>query len=322
MFLASAGANAQADDAVESESAKALSDLMAAEAEEDRLGWEYQFGFGFGVLTQSQDGNTTVPPNGPSFESRNFEDSGDSLISEFFDFNLQLYTPIQLDLPLKPRFLLTGAVQLPIAEDLVSNRLDTSFNRSGIDSDPVRFAESCPEFMTDDNGDPIISNRTGNPIEPDTCSTAIRNRTTPLALWSAGVGADFTLPFDEEQFHIVTTLDYVGMAVQGEGAYSRRTSSQQPEAIDPIIDSVDVIGDAETYHGLSTSIRLAIDAYEEDAFTWQVYVAGRASYFFANEQLESSGSTGQGNFDFVSELDGMQYQVFTGFSVRFNPNFR
>jgi hypothetical protein len=266
-----------------------------------------------------------VPPNGPSFESRLIEDSGDSLISEFFDFSLHLYTPVQLDIPMKPRFILTSAFQLPIAEDLISNRLDTSYNRSGVDSDPVAFAENCPEFMTDEDGniliDTIPAGGTG-PIQPDTCSTVIRNRTTPLALWSAGVGADLTLPFDEEQFHIVTTLDYIGMAIQGEGAYSRRTSSQNPQAQDAIIESIDVVGDAEIYHGLSSSIRLGIDAYEEEAWTWQVYVAGRVSYFFANKDLGSSGSTDLGDFEFVSEMDGMQYQVFTGITVRFNPNFK
>lgn len=303
------------------DSAKALSQLMEEETSEPRLTWEPQFGFGFGVMTQSHDGRTTVPPNGPGLDSVVQENSGDSIISEFFDFSLHLYSPIELDVPLKPRFLLTSAFQLPIAEDLVANRLDESFDRA---SDPIGFAANCPEFMTDEDGniliDTIPAGGTG-PIQPDTCSSSIRNRTTPLALWSAGVGVDLTLPFDEEQFHVVTSLDYVGMAIQGEGAYSRTTSSQNPQATEAIIESIDAIGDAEIYHGLSASVRLAIDAYEREAWTWQVFVAGRASYFFANKELESAGSTNLGDFQFVSDVEGMMYQVFMGVTVRFNPAF-
>lgn len=317
----SSSAWAQGDDA--ESTAKALSEIML-EDEEEKLGWEPQVGFGFGVLTMSHDGSALLPPNRLGLDPQFLQDGGDSVISEFFDFSINLYTPIQFDVPTKPRLLITSAFQLPIAEDLVANRVDDSVDQVGQNADPAAFEQTCPEFMVDGNGDPILNGLTPDPndfIEPDTCSFTLRNRTTPLALWSAGLGMDFTLPFDEEQFHLVTTLDYMGMAVQGEGGYSRRTSTQNPGALETNIDAVDTIGDSEVFHGLSASLRLGIDAYETDEWTWQVYVAGRATYFFENPDLEAIGDAGQGDIEFVSDLAGMMYQVYTGVSVRFHSDF-
>lgn len=287
----------------------------------DELTWEPEFDFGFGVLSQSHDGEASASLEGGQ---QLFRDSGDSIISTFFNFGLSVYSPFQLDVPTKPRLVFNVGFQLPIAEGLVANRNDTN-----LDPSDAAFADGCPPFILDANGDVVLIDPQGppvgvfdTPLVPDTCSTAIRNRTTPNVMWLAGFGVDFTLPIDEEQFHLRPSLDYIGLLVQGEGSFLRRTSSSNLAALIDNVEQIDVIGESEVFHGISPSIRLAIDAYEEGPWTWQVYVSGRVAYFFDTEDLRSTGQTPLGEFGFLSEVDEFQYQAYAGITLRFNPNGR
>jgi hypothetical protein len=263
-------------------------------------GWAPRLSLGFGVLTQPQKGGSTFPTETGSTTR---SDSGDSLISQHFKFGLDLLTPFELAIPTRPRLVLRSSLSVPISRGLIANREDPKYNFG----DPG-FSENCPATVA--NG------------PTTTCSLKIRNRTSVDAIWTAGLGVDFTLPFDQQQFHFMQGFEYIGMAVQAEGTYLRRSSRNGAAPVDEYID---VKGDAELYHGISITETFSVDAYQQGPLLFGFYVEGRMSWFITDRDASATASSPRGTFEFVSSLNDpepIQYQLLGGVTVRFDPSLR
>lgn len=268
----------------------------------DPVGWEPRLSLGFGVLLQPQKGQSTVPTETGSTK---LKDSGDSLISQFFGFGLDLLTPLELPVPTRPRLITTSSVQFPIARGMIANRADLQFNNV----DPG-FSDNCPA-------------RVGT-LNTTTCNVRLRNQTSIDYLWTAGLAVDFTLPFDEEQFHFTQGFEYIGMAVQAEGEFQRRSTAvrtiggQTFRAVES--EFVEAKGDLELFHGISIIETFSVDAYEQGPLKFGFYLQGRMSWFATDRDPSVSERTDRGRFEFVSSLNDpepIQYQVMGGVSVRF-----
>lgn len=267
-------------------------------------GWEPQFTLGFGLLTQPHKGEAVVPTE---TATTTLSDSGDSLISQHFKFGLELLTPVELAIPTRPRLVLRSSLNVPISRGLISDREDIEF-----DSDDAGFDDNCPSTV-------------GNPPGPTaTCSIRLRNRTSVDYIWTAGLGVDFTLPFDQQQFHFMQGFEYIGMAAQAEGTYLRRTtplsSTTESEA-----EYIDVKGDLELYHGISITETFSVDAYQQGPLRFGFFLEGRMSWFITDRDMSASANSPRGTFQFVSSLNDpepIQYQVLGGVSVRFDPRLR
>jgi hypothetical protein len=280
----------------------AESDAPRIDERDRSAGWEPRLNFGFGVLTQPLKGQASVPTQ----TSRAvLSDSGDSYISPHFKFGLDLLTPLQLAVPTRPRLVFRSSLQVPISRGLIGNREDSSYDRT---RNPAGFADNCPATV----GTP--------PRITSTCSVRLRNRTSIDYLWTAGIGVDFTLPFDEEQFHFTQGFDYIGMAAQAEGEYQRRSTANQFGVNET--DAVDVKGDLELYHGISISEMFSVDAYEQGPLLFGLFVEGRMSWYITDRDMSVSGTSPRGSFQFVSSFNDpepIQYQAVFGISVRFDP---
>lgn len=277
--------------------------VVASETEADRPGWKLGFGFGFGASTMAQRGSARVPTSSGTTELRG---SGDSYISEAFTFMLDLHTPLVLEVPTRPTLMLRSSFQLPIATGLISSRIDRALFRTS-----PGFADSCPA---------TVLNGQGVPVATSTCNLSVRTRTTINAMWSAGIAVDFTLPFDEDQFHFIQGVNYVGMAVQPEGTYKRRSVDRTGSF--SAIDYVDSLGDDELFHGVGLVETLLADAYEQGPLTFSVFVEGRVSWFATDRDISAKAQDVRGPFVFNSSFNDpepFQYQVLGGVLIRFDP---
>ncbi len=287
-------------------------DAASAEDLNQGPGWEPRLSFGFGILAQPQKGEGQVPTE---TSSTRLSDSGDSLITQHFEFGLDLLTPVELPVITRPRLVLTSGFQAPISRGLIANRGDDRFNRIPFDPD---YADNCPSTLGGFN--------------TSTCDISLRNRTSIDYLWMLGFAVDFTLPIDQEQFHFTQGFEYIGMAAQAEGRYKRRTSAPRPQPPPlPVLptlietDFVDAKGDLELYHGISITETFSVDAYEQGPLLWGFYIEGRMSWFATDRDMSVSETNAQGRFNFVSSLNDpepIQFQLVGGVSVRFDPRLR
>ena len=278
-------------------------DAVDSENARDPVGWEPRLSLGFGVLLQSQKGQATVPTETGSTK---LKDSGDSLVSQHFGFGLDLLTPLELPIPSRPRLVMTSSVQFPIARGMIANRADLQFNN--VD---VGFSDNCPSQV--------------GTLNTTTCNVRLRNQTSIDYLWTAGLAVDFTLPFDEEQFHFTQGFEYIGMAVQAEGEYQRRSTAvrtiggQTFRTVES--EFIQAKGDLELFHGISIIETFSVDAYEQGPLKFGFYLQGRMSWFATDRDPSVSERTDRGRFVFVSSLNDpepIQYQVMGGVSVRFD----
>ena len=276
-------------------------------------GWSPQFEFGFGVLTQSQDGEATIPTNGGSSVLR---DSGDSIISGFTGFGLNALSPVVVESSWKPRVVIRSSVQIPLSDGLISNRADVSFDRGTDAEPPPGFTQNCP--------DPVI----GSSVPTSTCSIELRNRTTVNVLWTAGLGLDLLLPIEEKIFHIQPAVEYIGMKAQPEGSFSRTTSGSiatpLPGQSARYVEFIKQVGASEIFHGVATSLTASADAYRDGPWIWSIFVNGRAAWFLTDREIATRRTDTAGNFVFVTEpavndAKEVQWQAMAGFTVRFDP---
>lgn len=277
--------------------------ISAVEPETDREGWKLGFGLGFGVVTMAQRGTTLAPSSIGTSELRG---TGDSYISEAFTFMLDLHTPLVLEIPTRPTLMLRSSFQLPIATGLISSRVDRSLART-----TPGFGELCPA---------TVLNGQGVPVQTSTCNFSTRTRTTIDAMWSAGLAVDFTLPFDDDRFHFIQGVNYVGMAVQPEGTYKRRSTDRTGAF--SAVDYVDSYGDDELFHGVGLVETLMVDAYEQGPLIFSIFVEGRVSWFATDRDVTEKAENARGSYTFTSSFNDpepFQYQALGGVLVRFDP---
>ncbi|MEZ4278917.1 MAG: hypothetical protein R3F21_04760 [Myxococcota bacterium] len=274
-------------------------DAAEAGAARESAGWEPRLNLGIGVLLQAQKGSASIPT---ATGSTSLEDSADSIISPHFGLGLDLLTPLELSIPTRPRLVMTSSVQFPISRSLISNRVGLQF-----DSGDSEFSENCPAQVGGANA--------------STCNIRLRSQTSIDYLWTAGIAIDFTLPFDEEQFHFAQGFEYIGMAVQAEGEFQRRSTAPLG---DPRTESefLTAKGDLELFHGISLVETFSVDAYEQGPMMFGFFLQGRLSWFSTDRDPSVSERTDRGRFNFVSSLNDpepIQYQIMGGVSVRFDP---
>jgi hypothetical protein len=259
-------------------------------AEDGELAWQPSLSLGFGIHNQGLDGSAT------STTAAIPESNGDSLISEYFQVGTRVDTPLALDIPTRPRLFLSAHVQIPLAEDLIANRVDTSF-----DSADPGFPASCPPTLGP-GGAPA-----------DTCSISLRNRVTLDAMWTLGVGVDFTLPFDQNQFHVAPGIDYYGHSIASSGEFERTSSASGQADFD---EQVSVVGNSDVFHGLGPSLHLSVDVYERGPMRFSMFLEGRAIWLLTDQDLNVSARRGADTFSFVSETDDLLVQAAGGVRIQ------
>lgn len=270
----------------------------AASEEKHDVDWMPSFSISVGVHTQSMSGDT-------SSTNTDFpREDGDSFITEFFQFQGKLHTPIRFGSPTWGRLFLVAGAQIPLAEGLIGERIDSSFD----DVDPG-FTQNCPSTIPTGSPPPATSS----------CSLRIRNRVSFDAMWHAGLGFDFTLPLESNQFHIQPALEYYGLAAQTVGEF-RRTSSSG--GFDDFIETANATGDPEIFHGISPSITFLVDVYEDGPWRWSMFLQGRTVHLLKEPDLRASKAVGSNTIQFDSGIDDFIMQASGGIQIQWTGQNR
>jgi hypothetical protein len=276
-------------------------DASVATAKEPDPDWAFGSMLAWGVHSQGLDGKATS-----STSTGVLQDNGDSLISGFFRIGGRLYTPLRApDRMLKPRLFLTGSVYIPIAEDLISNAIDRSFDRV---NEPALVDANCPTSI------PNALTGPGQPptVAPDTCSVGVRNRITMNAMWTAGFGVDLTLPIAEEQFHVLAGFEYFGQAIQGGGDFLRSSAAGTRSSL---IERAESVGDSVIFHGISSSLGLYVDVYETERYKIQLHLEGRAGLKYTERDVRDTAFGDGVAVTFTSTVKNLHLQGNGGVSL-------
>jgi hypothetical protein len=250
--------------------------------------------------------------------------SGDSFISEFFQFEGKLYTPLQLDVPTKPRLFLSGGVQIPLADKLIAERVDQEQierYEPGVGSQrpaPIGLPDDSafvrPEFSANCPDTGPGSNPVTNPFNRiESCALRIRNMVTVDAMWFIGAGVEFSLPAFDSYLRFRPSLEYYGMSIQNEGTFVRTSGGV---AIDDLEEYASTVGDAEIYHGLSTALAMSVDVFETGSWRWSMYVQGRAIFFLNEPTLSAQTALSNSNVFFSSTVDDLALQAGGGVQIQ------
>ncbi len=271
--------------------------------EDATVPWMPSFAFSFGSYNQKISGdtstNTSAIPAG----------TGDSFISEFFEFTGRLHTPLELDIPSKPRLFLSAGIQIPLAEGLIAERVGLDLDAENPPGTPVPgYLDVCPAQIPD--LDPLVglSNTTS-------CSVTIRNRISIDAMWSAGFGVDFTIEAFESRFHIMPAIEYYGFSAQIEGEFDRASSCGSCSDFE---EPAGAVGDPEIFHGISPTVVLGVDVHEAEPWRWGMFLQGRMVFLLNKPNLRAEAPLPGGNSaSFKAQLGRTVYQISGGIQVQY-----
>lgn len=317
-----------AADSGDSDADRAELDELYEDGETEELAWSPAISFGFGNYTQSLSGDTS------STQSDFPRASGDSLISIALAFEGKLYTPLQLDIPGKPRLFLSGGVHLPLASDLIAERIDQDeINRyaDGANNPSTQlllqpddsafvqqeFADLCPDASLTQAGTPST-----NPFSRfESCALRIRNQATIDAMWLAGFGVEFEVPVPaiDTTIRLRPSLEYYGMAIQSVGRFVRTAGGVNLDDEEEFANSV---GDAEIFHGLSPAIAVSADVYDVGPLRWSLYLQGRAIFYFEDPSFSSETQLNAGSVTFLGAADDFAVYLGGGFQVQYTGKRR
>ena len=312
-FTMSASAAARDTDAEYEEeySAQEAAIREARASRDETLAFMPSLAMSWGSYNQSISGTTSqlLPDGMGGTQTIAFERvAGDSLITEYFQFTGRLHTPLKLDnLPTKPRLFLSGGVQIPLASGLIAERIDATFTRRppGQTFDTPNYTDNCPDVLPGPSGADIPSNE---------CSMKIRNRVSIDAMWFAGLGVDLTIPAFDTNFHIMPAVEYYGLSVQTFGEFDRTTTGR---LANDLVESTSTVGDAELYHGVSVSLAVGVDVFEEGPWLWSMFLQGRTVFLLNEPGISATGDTAFGQIRYDSAIDDLIFQGSGGFQIQY-----
>ena len=132
-------------------------------------------------------------------------------------------------------------------------------------------------------------------------------------MWYAGIGIDFTLPVAENQFHIQPSIDYYGLAIQSVGELERSSSGS---FLDDFVEQANAVGNAKVFHGISPTLALSVDVFEEGPWRWSMFMQGRAVFLLNDPRVTSSSVLDANSVVFKAGIDDLILQVQGGFQVQ------
>ena len=293
----------------------------SAEGETREAAWSPAASFSFGVINQSISGNAATT------EVAFPRAGGDSFISEYFQFEGKLYTPLQLSgFPTKPRVFLTAGLQIPLADELIAERIDEELiNRyapgANTPGNPLLLAPDDSAFVQQEFLDNCLQNspQPGIPLTNpfsrlESCALRVRSKVTVDALWMAGVGVELSIPVLGNVLRIRPAVEYFGMSIQTDGEFVRTNSGA---TLDDVEEETKATGDPQLYHGIAPSIAVAVDVFEEGPWRWSMFLQSRIVYFFNEPTLSAQGAiSSTNNISFISGVDNIAFQVGGGFQVQ------
>lgn len=236
---------------------------------------------------------------------------GDAATTIEFRFDLRLYAPENL-LPLpdkiRPRLFVQMGAEVPLDDGFVAARYDENFDTrvTALYGAALDVSDFCP-----------------NTPSTQACNYAARTNFDIIANWSFGVGADFTLPVFENQFHLVPYLGYYGQAYESDSSFV--VNLAQSIASSDVKQEISGTSDTEILHGVSAGLGLEVDLYQGDLIALRLFLESRATWILSDREASYDGTnptpiTNFSSADFLIRPSGFIVSQSAGLEVRWIGN--
>ncbi len=259
-------------------------------------------------------GPSGVPDDPGTTQMEDFDFSttsapGDSATTIEFRFDLRLYAPENL-LPLpdkfRPRLFVQMGAEIPLDDGFVAARYDANFDTNVRGELGAEVSDFCPNTPT-----------------TRACTYAARTNFDIIANWSFGVGADFTLPVFEDQFHLVPYLGYFGQAYESDSSFVV-TLAQSISSSD-VDQEISGASGTEILHGISAGLGFEVDLYKGDLIALRLFLESRATWILTDRETSYDGTnptpiTNFSSADFLIRPSGFIVTQSAGLEVRWNGN--
>ena len=77
-----------------------------------------------------------------------------------------------------------------------------------------------------------------------------------------------------------------------------------------------MVGDPEVYHGISPSLTLSVDLFEEGPWRWSMFLQGRAVFVLNDPNTRAGTALGTNQIDFFTDLDDLIAQGTGGIQLQ------
>ncbi len=268
--------------------------------------WVPYLGISFDVHTQSFDFSGSSDLGYSDKQTEN-------VVTSVFSVDGGISTPTLFEGFGAPRIFVQAGIQAPLSDDFAALSSVTSFPPAGT-QDPIpgvpTTEEACPEtgvFI----GDP--------PNEKVSCDQTLKATLTYNFSWSAGLGAEFTLPTPSRGFKIRTAVEYFGQSFDFDGDAQRddRVGGASPLTNGAIAETFRIEGakTSKTLHAIGPRITVSGEVGRAGPLSFGVFAETRLYWLLNDGDISYGTSSPDGESSFVAEPDSLVAQGGAGLRI-------
>jgi hypothetical protein len=269
-----------------------------------------------------------LPSLGISFDvhTQNFDISGSSdlgyadqqtenVLTSVFSVDAGVSTPTLLEGFGAPRIFVQAGIQAPLSDEFAGLSSVASFPPFSAPPMPgiPSTEEACPA-----TGD-VIDTGTPPLVTLVSCDQTLNSTLTYNFSWSAGIGAEFTLPTPSRAFKIRTAVEYFGQSFDFEGDAQRddRAGGSSPLTNGRIVQTLRIEGakTSKTLHSIGPRITVAGEVGRAGPLSFAVFAETRLYWLLNDGDITYGAMTPDGNSSFVAEPDSLVAQGGAGLRI-------
>jgi hypothetical protein len=203
-----------------------------------------------------------------------------------------------------PRLFVQAGVQIPISDEQTILRVAESFpppNSMGV-LDPLTIA-NCPDL--------------GGVPTKTSCDQSLSSTLTFNVNWSAGLGAEFTLPTPSRSFKIRTAIEYFGQSLDFDGDAKRDDRTSTATMKGSIVDTLTIAGASasETFHAIGPRLSFAGEVGRVGPLSFAVFAETRLYWLLNADDIQFGVTTADGSSSFVVDPDPLVAQGGAGLRI-------
>jgi hypothetical protein len=270
------------------------------EAETDQLGkWLPSLALGFDVHRQVFDVSGTSDLGFSSSDS-------ETVITSLFSIDGALSTPPLAEGFGSPRLFGQASAQIPLSDEFTILRSVVSFPPEGRPNQPppILEPEECPDL--------------GGPLNKRACDQSLESILTLNWSWSAGLGAEFTLPFLDRDFKIRTSVNYFGQSLDFAGSAKRDDRAGGTQGRNgAIVETLRISGASasKTLHAIGPELGFSGEVARTGPLSLNVFAEARFYWLLNGGDIRYSTSSADGIASFVADPKSLVAQGGAGLRI-------
>ena len=260
--------------------------------EKERTSWLPSLALSFDVHHQSLDVSGTSDLGFSEKQSEN-------LLTSVFSVDGAISTPVLAEGFGAPRLFVQAGVQAPLSDETTPLKAVRSF--PAVDPDtgglPPETVESCPDLDA----------------PKEACDHSLESKLTFNVSWSAGLGAEFTLPTPSRALKIRTSVDYFGQSLDFDGDAERLDRGGTGEEIEKL--RIGGASTSKTLHALGPRVAFSGEVGRAGPLSFGVFAEIRLYWLLNDGDINYSATNTNGTASFVAEPDSFVAQGGAGLRI-------